>query len=157
MAYGLPALPQFRHQSSCRSSTALLSQLLGHRLPRESFILHWLPLRSAYFGDASFHGRRVMRVLWQVGTARSSALMWWSILQLLLVLMPLAGLLLVPNLAAHLPNFNAHILPAKVSPVQAPSPSEPSAAVKGLDQLYWHLHLHQPLEEVATLHNFCCL
>ena len=60
-----------------------------------------------------------MRVLWQVESARSGGLIWWSLLQLLLVLLPLAGLLLVPNLAAHLPNFNAHILPAKVNPVQA--------------------------------------
>ena len=62
-----------------------------------------------------------MRVLWQVETARSSGLTWWSLLQLLLVLLPLAGLLLVPNLAARLPSFNAHILPAKVNSLQAPS------------------------------------
>ena len=60
-------------------------------------------------------------MLWQVETARSSGLTWWSLLQLLLVLLPLAGLLLVPNLAARLPNFNAHILPAKVNSLQAPS------------------------------------
>lgn len=37
---------------------------------------------------------------------------YWPLVQLLLIVTTLAGVVLLPSLTAHLPHFNAHILPS---------------------------------------------
>ena len=90
-------LCQGGQQSCCCSSTLHNScSLISKTLPSLEKVSPFGCSKSALSGDVTAPWLKVMRVLWQVETARSG-LTWWSVLQLLLVLLPLVGLLLVPQ------------------------------------------------------------